>query len=141
MKQWFKIPSILLLLGSSIWSCEKANENLTVGPAATEKAKTSSDLPATVALEQPYPNPFQRNPGGEIRIRFGLPQTLFVHLTVENAVGDVVNILVNAQLPAGVHEVHWDTKNNNGKLVKAGVYMVHLNTSTASLRKLLEIKD
>jgi len=141
MKQWFKIPSILLLLGSSIWSCERANENLLIDPPASEKAKASSELPKTVILEQPYPNPLQRNPGGEIRIRFGLPQTMLVHLTVENAVGDIIRVLVNAQLPAGVHEVLWDTKNNDGKLVKVGIYMAHLNASTASLRKLLEIKD
>ncbi len=140
MQHWCKIPSILLLLGSTIWSCEKANENLLADPAATEKTGVSS-VPTTVNLEQPYPNPFQRNPGGEIRIRFGLPQTMLVHLTVENAVGDIILVLVNAQLPAGIHEVHWDTKNNNGKLITAGIYTVHLNASTVSLRKLIEIKD
>lgn len=141
MKPWCKIPSILLLLGSSIWSCGQVNENLLVDPATAEKSRASSELPKTVILEQPYPNPLQRNPGGEIRIRFGLPQTMLVHLTVENAVGDIILVLVNVQLPAGVHEVLWDTKNNDGKLVKAGIYMAHLNASTVSLRKLLEIKN
>lgn len=141
MKQWFKIPSLLLLPGSSIWSCEKANGNLLVDPVATEKAKTSSELPETVFLEQPYPNPLSRRQGGEIGIRYGFPQTMRAKLTVENVVGDVVRVLANQEHPAGFFAVIWDAKHNDSKPVEAGVYMVHLTTATVSLRKLFEIKD
>ena len=141
MKHLFKIPSILLLLGSSIWSCEKVNENLLVDHAATEKARANSELPKTVILEQPYPNPLSRRQGGEIGLRYGFPQTMRATLTVENVVGDVVRVLANQEHPAGFFAVTWDAKNNDGKPVEAGVYMVHLTTATVSLRKLFEIKD
>jgi hypothetical protein len=141
MRHWLKIPLILFLLGSSIWSCEKANGNLLVDSAATKKAKTSSELPETVFLEQPFPNPLSRRQGGEIGIRFGFPQAMRAKLTVENVVGDVVRVLANREHSAGFFAATWNAKHHDGKPVEAGVYMVHLTTATVSLRKLIEIKD
>lgn len=141
MKHRFKIPPVLLLLGSLIGSCEKANENLLVDPAPIEKNKASSTPPDTVVLAQPYPNPLSRHQVGQIGIEYGFPRTMHATLTVENVVGDVVLVLANREHPAGFFLATWDAKNNDGKPVKAGVYMVHLTTATASLRKLFEVRD
>jgi hypothetical protein len=141
MRHWFKISLILLLLGSAIWSCEKANRNPLVAPAASENVGTSSELPKTVILEQPYPNPLSRRQRGEIWIRYAFPQTMHAKLTVENVVGDVVLVLANREHPAGFFTTNWNAKHSDGKPLEAGVYMVHLTTATVSLRKLFEIRD
>ena len=50
------------------------------------------------------PNPF--NP--TTKIRFDLPTSSLVQLTVYNVLGQEVERLVERQMPPGQHEVEWD---------------------------------
>jgi len=140
MRRLIQFTSILLILGGTILNCEKGARNL-LDENEVDIEKSSSELPKIIFLNQPHPNPVSRQQDAKISSRYGLPQAMRVTLTVENVIGDVVRVLVNQQQPAGFHEVIWDTKNDAGKPVKAGVYMVHLATAAASQRKLVEIRD
>ena len=79
----------------------------------------ASTLPTEYALFQNYPNPF--NPS--TTIRFALPTETYVCVTVFNVLGQVVATLVDEKLPAGYHQVTWDTKNH-----PSGVYFYRLQT-------------
>ena len=68
-------------------------------------------------LNQNYPNPF--NPS--TTIRYGLPQSSTVSLTVFNALGQRVRQLVNEEQEAGYHEVKFD-----GTGLASGVYFYRL---------------
>lgn len=141
MKRLINATLCLLLIGSVIWSCEGERKNLLLDDGIS-LAKSSDELPKVVFLEQPYPNPiFLNQNGASCTVVFGLPQARRVTLTVENIVGDGVRTLLNQELVAGVHSVKWNAKNNGGKSVIAGVYMVHLETAPVSLRRLIEIRE
>ena len=78
--------------------------------------------PSGFALLPNYPNPF--NP--ETQIRYRLPQTAQVHLTIFNALGQTVRILVEGREPPGDKRVGWDGRDASGQGVSSGVYFCRL---------------
>jgi PKD repeat protein len=76
-------------------------------------------VPVTWALEQNYPNPF--NP--RTAIRFQMPEPGRVSLRVYDLAGQVVAQLVDAELPAGHHQVTWDGQDRSGRPVASGAYL------------------
>jgi hypothetical protein len=83
------------------------------GPIMVEMA-----APQSFELSQNYPNPF--NPS--TTIRFELPKTALVTLSVYNSLGQEVRRLVNAQKPAGYHTVVWNGRDQQGKAAPSGIY-------------------
>ena len=81
-------------------------------------------LPATYALEQNFPNPF--NP--ETAVRFQLPRSERVQLIVFNPLGQQVRVLVDGKLEAGYHAVNWDGRGERGERVSSGIYYYRLVT-------------
>ncbi|MFC1555150.1 S8 family serine peptidase, partial [candidate division KSB1 bacterium] len=69
--------------------------------------KVSTKIPTVFELEQNFPNPF--NP--VTTIRFKLPQSSDVVLTVYDATGKEVARLVDGYVSAGHHSVQWDATN------------------------------
>ncbi|HKK21712.1 MAG TPA: T9SS type A sorting domain-containing protein, partial [candidate division Zixibacteria bacterium] len=103
---------------------------------AATLAKDAS-LPSSFTLHQNYPNPF--NP--ETRIDFELPSNSRVTLTIYNVLGKQVSILINDNLPAGVHSVVWDGKDDRGTSVASGVYLYRIETDFGqSTRKMMLLK-
>ena len=101
-------------------------------PTAVAVEDGDTGLPTTFALEPNYPNPF--NP--ETRIRFGLPQSSEVRLTVFDVLGREVAVLVEGRLPAGWHEATFEAKD-----LPSGVYLYKLHLgSTVLTRRLLLLK-
>jgi chitodextrinase len=82
----------------------------------------------TFDLAQNYPNPF--NP--TTAIRFALPQEGRVRLTIYNALGQQVRVLVHAEQGAGVHTVQWDGRDAGGRPASSGIYFYHLEIGTRS---------
>jgi len=64
----------------------------------------SSNIPASFKLDQNYPNPF--NP--VTSIRFDVPKSSFVKISVFDVMGREVENLVNQQLKAGEYLAAWD---------------------------------
>lgn len=83
-------------------------------------------------LGQNYPNPF--NPSTVIR--FGLPFSGKVNLTVYNSMGEVVKTLINTSMETGYHEVHFNAEN-----LPSGLYFYKLQAGTfTQTKKMLLIK-
>jgi subtilisin family serine protease len=70
------------------------------------------------SVSQNYPNPF--NPVTQFSIN--LPTETQVKFDIYNVVGQKVRTLVNSPLPAGSHNISWDSTNERGEAVSAGVY-------------------
>ncbi len=90
-----------------------------VPPLAKPGADSSSTLPTRFELSQNYPNPF--NPTTTITL--SLPQESKVSLEVYDITGRKVRTLLKEALPAGVHKISWDGRNENGEAVGSGVYI------------------
>ena len=94
----------------------------------------SDDAPIASSYElgQNYPNPF--NP--TTHIRFNIPETAGVKLTVFNIMGKAVANLVDGVVSAGGHTVSWNAEN-----MPTGVYFYRLESGNFSqTRKLLLVK-
>ena len=95
-------------------------------------AEGEPQVPSQFALSQNYPNPF--NPS--TTIKFELPRTSQVNLTVYDILGREVSMLVNERREAGVHEVKFDGSN-----LASGVYLYRLQAGAfVSTKKLVLLK-
>lgn len=82
-----------------------------------------ASIPDTMQLYQNYPNPF--NPS--TTIKFYLPQTEHVTLTLYSILGREIETLIEGEVPAGLHEFHWKA---NG--LASGVYVYSLHAGRLS---------
>ena len=90
------------------------------------------NLPTKVELKQNYPNPF--NP--TTQIKYALPNSMMVHLTVYNILGRKVAELVNNRQSAGIHVITFDASH-----LASGVYFYRIRTNAAvQTKKMLLIK-
>ena len=78
-----------------------------------------SELPNGYFLSQNYPNPF--NP--VTTIKFSIPSSGYATLKIYNAVGKEVSVLVQKEMPKGIHKVEW-----NASGFSSGVYFYQLKT-------------
>jgi hypothetical protein len=84
------------------------------------------------ALEQNYPNPF--NPA--TKISYSIPGSEFVNLTIYDAIGREVAVLVNKSQNAGHYTVNFNANNLN-----SGVYFYELKTGNQIfVRKMMLLK-
>ncbi|MFC1564987.1 cadherin-like domain-containing protein, partial [candidate division KSB1 bacterium] len=94
-------------------------------------------VPEAFYLKQNYPNPF--NP--ETNIEFGLPEAGNVSLKIYNTLGQEVRMLINNDLPAGIHRLKWDGRNNTGNRVATGVYIYRITANNKTqIKKMLLIR-
>jgi len=105
----------------------------TVVPATTGTAvDDAGDLPAAYRLDANYPNPF--NP--QTTLRYALPEPATVRLVVYDALGRVVQVLVDRPQAAGWHEVSFE-----GAMLPSGVYFYRLEAGTyQAVRSMLLVK-
>lgn len=94
-------------------------------------------IPQVIALTGNYPNPF--NPSTTIKL--SLPDDENVRIEIFNSKGQKIKTLVNDRLKAGFHNIFWDGKDENNKVVCSGVYFYRMQTKNYSnTKRMLLIK-
>ena len=93
--------------------------------------KPKEALPTTLELMSNFPNPF--NP--DTKISFRLPSSQNVKLVIYNVLGQLVNELVNNELPAGTHTFVWNGTDAAGKTVSTGIYFYSIETDNQKIVK------
>jgi len=89
------------------------------------------------SLEQNYPNPFN----GESTIEYVLPTETLVRLRIYNTFGQLVRSLVDETQQTGRYRIVWNGRDDVGKEVGAGVYLLRLEAGSQTLmRKMTMIK-
>jgi len=86
---------------------------------ATSMAIEPELIPEVFALHQNYPNPF--NP--VTTLRYDLPEDALVNITIYDMMGRVVKTMVNSQQNTGYKSVRWNSTNDKGSPVSAGLYL------------------
>ena len=81
--------------------------------------ESSDKNPKSISILQNYPNPF--NP--RTVIRYNVPVTSRVNITIYNVKGEIINNLVDQYQIAGSKFVNWNATNSSGQTVPAGVYL------------------
>jgi FtsP/CotA-like multicopper oxidase with cupredoxin domain len=104
---------------SSLGTTAAKGSSLTTSEQVSEKINKA-------VLDQNYPNPFS----GETEIRFTLPETTRIQLTLYNSLGQPVKKLLDGVAPAGVNTVRLDAGN-----LKGGIYYYQLNSEGGPLVK------
>jgi len=94
-------------------------------------------VPEKFVLEQNFPNPF--NP--TTSIRYHLPMTTEVDLTVYTLLGQKVATLVSERQSAGSYQVTWQGTGQFGEQVSSGIYLYKLETGTdTQVKKMILIR-
>ncbi len=94
-------------------------------------------LPDATFLAQNFPNPFNPN----TTIAFGLKTSGFVNLSIYNAAGQLVTVLINESRPAGQYSTVWNGKSENGTPAASGVYFYKFETEEfAKTRKMILLR-
>jgi spore coat protein A, manganese oxidase len=101
------------------------------GTLSPKSADLMSVQGKDVILGQNFPNPAT----DETEIRFYLPESAHVRLTLYNSLGQTVKVLIDSNAPAGTN-----TARLNIESLKDGVYYYRLNTGTFSSVKTMIVK-
>ena len=97
----------------------------------------ASGLPTTFELSQNFPNPF--NPSTEIK--FAIPKSQYVNLTVYDLFGRTVKTLVDEEVAAGRYKVSWEGTTDAGKQVASGIYFYRLQSKeNVQARKMVLVR-
>lgn len=108
-----------------------SNANFTID-ILSDADRWNSGIPDKFELYQNYPNPF--NPA--TRIRYAVPATSFIRLSVYDLLGNEIKILANEVKNAGYYEI--DLHVNN---LGAGIYFLKIEAGNySSIKKMLLLK-
>ncbi len=92
------------------------------------------DAPRVTRFEKAYPNPF----GDRVGLRFGIPATGRVRLTVYDLQGRKVADIVDGTESAGWRNVEWNGRDARGRAVASGSYFLKLESAgTVLTRKVI----
>ena len=89
--------------------------------------ETEPGVTHVFSLAQNYPNPF--NPS--TTIAFELAKSAQVEIKIFDILGREVTMLLNDHITAGKYEIKWDGKNRHGIYVGSGVFIYHINATSA----------
>jgi hypothetical protein len=104
-------------------------------------------MPKMFALHQNHPNPFRsaaasrlaENP--ETLIRYELPHTSRVQLTIYNILGQPIRQLVDLEQTPGAYEMRWDGRDAAGRAMGSGIYFYQITAgSFRAMRKMLIVQ-
>ena len=110
------------------------------GSGTSQLSATEPDnalVPNSFVLYQNYPNPF--NP--VTRIKYDISENSNVSVDIYNLMGEKVATLVNQYQNAGYYFTNWDSRNDLGISVSAGVYIYQIKAGKyVQSRKLILLK-
>jgi len=106
-------------------------------PNAIMESADSFPIAQIFSLSPAYPNPFN----AVTSLRFQLPVTNQVNITVYDILGRKVYTLLNNVKDAGTHHIRWSGRDDSGRTVSSGIYLVRIEAGKFSqTRKVLLLK-
>lgn len=94
----------------------------TAAVGVTSLSPAAGNAPAAFALHGAWPNPF--NPSTDIA--FDLPAAAAIRVAVYDLRGQQIRTLLDEVRPAGRHVVRWDGRDEAGRALASGVYLVRV---------------
>ena len=97
-----------------------------VSESFIQSSVENDGVPHVFSLKQNYPNPF--NP--TTTISYVIPQKSQVSITIYDILGNQIKTLINQEQSSGYQKIVWNSKDNNGKAVSAGIYIYQMVTES-----------
>jgi len=116
------------MAGGSFLGGETEDYPVTIVDAATG---VSSESPSGFALAPLTPNPTT----AATLVRFQLPRASEVKIVAYDVSGRAVRTLVDARMPAGQQQASWDFRDDEGRELPAGVYLVQMRAGAESVTR------
>ncbi len=89
------------------------------------------------AVHNAYPNPYNST----VNIKYDLQGPSNVKIAIHDILGREIKILLNTRQLAGSKMIQWDSTDNSGEKVAAGVYLYSLEIDgLRDLRKIIFLK-
>jgi glucuronoarabinoxylan endo-1,4-beta-xylanase len=104
--------------------------NYSVG-VITSVNSNEDNIPPAFQLEQNYPNPFSSSTA----IVYKLNKHADVQLRIYDILGREVRKFNFENQATGIHGIHWDGRNNYGRILSPGVYFYQLVSGNNSITK------
>ncbi len=99
--------------------------------------EVENTVPEHFRLLQNYPNPFRARINPVTTIGYDLHESGRIRLRIFDVLGRTVRELIDARAEAGRHEIQWDGRDLQGRLLPAGLYFYELEAGGHTLRKSL----
>ncbi len=119
-----------------------SDEGLVTVPVTVEVDGTSGltwggDIPLYFSLFPNYPNPFR----GVTSIKYGLPWSAHVEISIYNVLGRKVRTLLDGWQPPGYAIARWDGRDHYGNQAASGIYFVRFEAGDfACTRKMILLR-
>ncbi len=89
----------------------------------TRVAGEVNTIPNEFLVAEPFPNPF--NP--TVTIQYSIPEPMLVAIDIYNLLGQKVRGFQPQRVMPGTHRVEWDGRDDVGRVLPSGVYVVRVN--------------
>jgi hypothetical protein len=125
--------------GDHVYLATSGNQGgLTIAPSQCESAAAVSEetcVARSLSVLSPSPNPTT----GLTALQMLIPRDGAVRLMVLDATGRQVRLLADGQFSAGLRDVFWDGRDDEGRLAASGIYFARLmwEGSTETTRMVL----
>ena len=84
-----------------------------------------------------YPNPFNAS----TTITFSLPESVQTSIRIYNSTGQLLRTLFDGRLEAGINNILWDSKDENGMVISSGLYFYRIKSGSSAISgKMLLLK-
>ncbi len=116
--------SLIYVFGGTnlLGDCVEEVEVLNFTAGTTPINMNDLRLPQHIKLFPNYPNPFNN----QTLISFAVPYNSFVRLTIYDITGKKIKSLVQKNLSTGIHKIHWNGIDEQGRSVPSGIYFCQL---------------
>ncbi len=106
-----------------------------INPSGGASSGRKSTQPEEIALGNPYPEPFN----SVVTIPINLDRSANFRLQIHDLRGHRIRIIHQGALSSGKHNLSWNGRDENGKAVPAGSYVVRLVTSERKHSRLVTL--
>ena len=105
------------------------------GVVSTETKTPPAELLRVLNIGTPKPNPSNHS----LSISLELPTQVNVEASIYSVTGQQVKRLIHGLMPIGSHEVVWDTRDQRGSKVAAGIYFLRVQAGEEKVARQITI--
>jgi flagellar hook assembly protein FlgD len=129
------VPEQAILAGQTSAMVTQVQKNGATNLAGKNVEEQKNIITNFINTLSSYPNPFSNS----TTISFSLTRSEKVSIKIFDMAGRLVRTLANTDMQVGTHQLSWNTKDEKGNAVSAGIYLLRFDAGTKSETKKLSV--